>query len=127
MVYCDANIVLRYLLKDNEEQYIIARNIIETEEIFLLNEVTAEIVYVLLKTYSIEKKKICTTLRSLFSYPNINFYSKDVILNALDIFSKKAIDYVDCILCAYNLIEKQRIVSFDKKVISYVSKAEKLK
>jgi len=46
MVYCDANVVLRYLLRDNEDQYIISLNIIENEDVFLLNEVTAEIVYV---------------------------------------------------------------------------------
>jgi len=127
MVYCDANIILRYLLRDNEEQYKISMNIIETEEIFILNEVTAEIVYVLIKTYSIEKKKVCGVLRKLFLHQNINFYSKNVILNALDIFSKNSIDYVDCILCAYNKVEGQKIKSFDKKVISYINSSEKTK
>lgn len=40
MVYCDANIILRYLLKDNLEQFNISADIIEKEDIFLLNEVT---------------------------------------------------------------------------------------
>jgi len=127
MVYCDANIVLRYLLRDNEDHYRISLSIIETEEVFLLNEVTAEIVYVLLKTYSIDKKKVCGVLKKLFLYPNINFYSKDVILDALDIFSKNSIDYVDCILCAYNNIEDRKIISFDKKVVSYINILEKSK
>jgi len=124
MVYCDANIVLRYLLRDNEDHYAISLKIIETEDLFLLNEVTAEIVYVLLKTYSIDKKKVCEVLKKLFLYPNINFHSKDVILEALDIFSKNSIDYVDCILCAYNNIEDRQIVSFDKKVISFIKKSK---
>jgi len=51
MVYCDANIILRYLLRDNSEQYNISADIIEKKDNFLLNEVTAKIVYVLLKTY----------------------------------------------------------------------------
>ncbi|PKL18916.1 MAG: pilus assembly protein [Spirochaetae bacterium HGW-Spirochaetae-5] len=124
MVYCDANIVLRYLLRDNEDHYKISLSIIETEDVFLLNEVTAEIVYVLLKTYSIEKKKVCDVLTKLFLYPNIYFYSKEVILDALDIFSKNSIDYVDCILCAYNNIEKRKIISFDKKVVSFIKKSK---
>lgn len=127
MVYCDANIILRYLLRDNDEQYNISRDIIENEEVFLLNEVTAEIVYVLIKVYSIEKKKVCTILKKLFLYRNINFYSKNVILEALDLFSKNSIDYVDCILCAYSNIEGRKIKSFDKKVISYVNLTEKIK
>jgi predicted nucleic-acid-binding protein len=124
MVYCDANIVLRYLLRDNEDHYKISLSIIETEDVFLLNEVTAEIVYVLLKTYSIEKKKVCDVLRKLFLYPNIYFYSKGVILDALNIFSKNSIDYVDCILCAYNNIENRKIISFDKKVVSFIKKSK---
>ena len=124
MVYCDANIVLRYLLRDNEDQYKISLDIIEKEDVLLLNEVTAEIVYVLLKVYSIEKKKVCSILKKLFLYPNIYFYSKDVILDALDIFSKNSIDYVDCILCAYNIIEDRKIISFDKKVISFIKKSK---
>ncbi len=122
MVYCDANVVLRYLLRDNEDQYKISLNIIENEDVFLLNEVTAEIVYVLLKIYSIEKKKVCSVLKQIFLYPNINFYSKDVILDALDIFSKNSMDYVDCILCAYNVNEDRKIISFDKKVVTLLKK-----
>ncbi len=124
MVYCDANIVLRYLLRDNEDQYKISLDIIEKKDVFLLNEVTAEIVYVLLKIYSIEKKKVSSILKKLFLYPNIYFYSKDVILDALDIFSENSIDYVDCILCAYNIIEDRKIISFDKKVVSFIKKSK---
>ena len=92
MVYCDANIILRYLLRDNLEQYNISADIIEKKDIFLLNEVTAEIVYVLLKVYSVEKKKICSVLKKLFHNRNFNFYSKEVILKALDIFSGSSLD-----------------------------------
>jgi len=120
MVYCDANIILRYLLKDNVEQFDLSADIIEKEDIFLLNEVTAEIVYVLLKVYSVEKKVICSVLKKLFHNRNFNFYSKDVILKALDIFSVSSLDYVDCILCAYSIIEQRDILSFDKKLVSMI-------
>ena len=126
MVYCDANIILRYLLRDNAEQYNISADIIEKEDVFLLNEVTAEIVYVLLKVYSVEKKKICSVLKNLFQNRNFHFYSKDVILKALDIFSSNALDYVDCILSAYSLIEKRDIISFDKKLVS-ITRGERKK
>jgi len=125
MVYCDANIILRSLLRDNSEQYNISADIIEKKDIFLLNEVTAEIVYVLLKVYSVEKKKICSVLKKLFHNRNFHFYSKDVILKALDKFSGSALDYVDCILCAYSIIEKKDILSFDKKLVSMIRDKKK--
>ncbi len=47
MKITDANIILRYLLNDNEELSDKAAIIIENNEVFLPNEVIAEIVYVL--------------------------------------------------------------------------------
>jgi len=126
MVYCDANVVLRYLLNDNAEQFVLSSEIIENEDVFILNEVTAEIVYVLLKVYSVEKKKVCSVLKRLFRNQNFYFSSKEVILKALDLFSGNALDYVDCILCAYSIVGKRDIFSFDKKLLR-VMKREKVK
>ena len=47
MVRVDANVVLRFFLKDVLEQAIEAKSILENEIVLLTNEVIAEIVYVL--------------------------------------------------------------------------------
>ena len=127
MVYCDTNIILRYLLKDDDGLYKISEAIIEKEDIFLLNEVTAEIVYVLLKTYTVEKKKICLVLTDLFSKSNIYFNSKEIILEALNLFEKNSIDFVDCILCSYFLVENVLVKSFDKKVEKFILSNKNIK
>ncbi|QSQ10284.1 hypothetical protein H0A61_02685 [Koleobacter methoxysyntrophicus] len=49
MKIVDANIVLRYLLDDAEELSEKAAEILENNEVFLPNEVIAEVVYVLEK------------------------------------------------------------------------------
>lgn len=50
MEITDANIILRYLLKDNADFFLKARNIIEKNKIFIPVEVCAEVVYVLEKS-----------------------------------------------------------------------------
>ena len=59
MIYLDANVVLRYLLADNVGQYIISKNVIDVSpNIFILDGVVVEIVYVLTKTYGINKELV---------------------------------------------------------------------
>ena len=49
MQIVDANVVLRYLLKDNDDLYEKAKNILEQQDVFVPYEVMAEIIYVLEK------------------------------------------------------------------------------
>lgn len=50
MVYIDTNIIIRYLLKDNEVLFKLSEDVIETEsDLFVPNEIIAEVVYVLTK------------------------------------------------------------------------------
>ena len=53
MILLDANYILRYLLRDNEEMYLIAEEIILNNAYMVLNEVVAEVVYVLEKVYKV--------------------------------------------------------------------------
>ncbi|ABP65738.1 hypothetical protein Csac_0084 [Caldicellulosiruptor saccharolyticus DSM 8903] len=56
----DANVILRFLLNDIAELNQIAKEIIKNNEVLILNEVVAEIVYVLEKVYKVERKDIAT-------------------------------------------------------------------
>jgi len=55
MQIADTNIILRYLLKDDKAQYSKSKLILEKSEIFIPFEMTAEVVYVLEKVYSISR------------------------------------------------------------------------
>lgn len=105
MAIVDANVILRYLLKDDEELYKKAENLFNDilsgrKKILLLHTVIAEVVYVLQKLYKVDRREIAEVLKEL--------------LKIKSIFEKKSLDFVDCILCAYG--GKHTIVSFDKKV-----------
>ena len=54
MALIDANYILRYLLRDNEEQFLIVKEVIENDDISLPDFILAEIVYVLEKVYNVQ-------------------------------------------------------------------------
>lgn len=116
MKIIDANIVLRYLLQDNIDLSNKAKEIIEDNNIFIPTEVIAEIVYVLEKVYSVNRKEINKILSDLLNFENIDTANSKVIKNALKIYANKKLDFVDTILISYNNIDKHEIYSFDKKL-----------
>ena len=114
MIRLDTNYILRYLLNDNEEMATIAEEVILHEEVHLSNEVLAEVVYVLEGVYALEKEEISTVLLSLLQADNIHTIDKYHLITALEIFSEKNLDFVDCMLCAYGGVDEVR--TFDKKL-----------
>ena len=116
MEIVDANIILRYLLNDYEIFSVKSRKIIEEKTIFIPFEVCAEVVYVLEKVYSVPRDQIEQALILLINYPNISTNNNQIAKQALEIFCKENIDFVDSILVAYNHIEAYTIHSFDKKL-----------
>lgn len=123
MDYIDANYILRYLLKDVEEQYLKAVNVIENENLFVPDFIVAEVVYVLEKVYSVDRNTICTNLSNLFKYGNISFYHKESILHSLIIYNTDKIDYSDALLIAYYFSDKQsKVYTFDKQIERIVNR-----
>jgi len=122
MKIIDANIVLRYLLKDNEDQFLMAEAIIENEEVFVPNEIVAEIVYVLEKVYKIKRREIKESLIILLDYNNITLTDKHVINESLLVYDKYNLDFADSLLAAYNSINGDTIYTFDQKLNRVLNK-----
>ncbi len=58
MKLLDANMILRFLLNDNPEMSIKAKEIIENEIVSVTTEVIAEVVYVLNSFYKFERIEV---------------------------------------------------------------------
>ncbi len=114
MVYADANIFLRFILNDNKEMADYAENLLRNEDVYLLHEVISEMVYVLKKVYDTERKEISERICNLLKYTETT--DKGVILLALETYAETKLDFVDCILYAYNKTKKIEIATFDKKL-----------
>lgn len=114
MVMLDTNIILRYLLNDNEQLADEAEKIIKEESSFVTVEIIAEVVYVLKNVYSIERDTIKSSLLQFLSEVQSN--EMEVIKLGLTTYSEKNLDFVDCILYAYHKVKGYEIKTFDKKL-----------
>lgn len=109
----DANVILRYLLKDHPQMSEEARQVIE-EGAFTLPEVLAEVVYVLSGVYRIERTEIGRTLTDFLD--EISIDNQESVQEALSLFSETSLDFVDCIIIARHRILGEDVMSFDKKL-----------
>ena len=114
MILLDANYILRFLLKDNLEMYEISKECISNNNCTIPSEVLAEVVFVLLKVYKVEKTNITKSLINILKFDSIIMNDKNAIIESLKIFENKNLDFVDCILCAKSKI--YTIKTFDKKL-----------
>ena len=116
MNYCDTNIILRYLLADNDELFARALTILEEKTVFVPNEVLAEVVYVLTKTYQVPKIDACKAIDLFCQKVNVLLQDENVVSLALIFFAEKNIDFVDALLCAASKSIGVQVFSFDKKL-----------
>ena len=114
MQMLDANIILRYILNDDKRMADEAEQVIREGSVYVTTEVIAEVVYVLKKVYSIERDKIKTCLLEFVSEVNVS--EEQIIRVGLEAYTEHNLDFVDCILFAYNRIKGYEIRTFDKKL-----------
>ena len=109
----DANVILRHLLRDVEEQSAQARIIIAGGA-YTTTEVLAEVVYVLQGVYKIPRDKIQAALTALLS--EVLTDHADVVVKALEIYASENLDFVDCVLIARACVLGDDVFTFDKKL-----------
>ena len=105
VVLVDTNAILRYLLKDVPDLYAKAEGFfarVRTGEqaVEITEGVLAEAVYVLLKYYRVPKEKTVETLSAFLLYKGIARKSRSEYLEALRLFGRTGLDFVDCLLAA---------------------------
>ncbi len=120
----DANVILRYLLQDNEKYSPQAIEIIDNSEVYTTTEVIAEVIYVLIKVYELPRNSVAQKLLLLFEKEIVLHKNNDIIIRALQIFLDTKLDFVDCVLLSYHIIDQDEIISFDKKVNQYIKRLQ---
>ena len=124
-IVADANVILRYLLADNDNFFEKSKNLFDKAlngevEIFIKEIVIAEVVYVLERVYKVQREKISETLENLISIKGIKAENRDYLLKAFKIYKSKKLDFVDCVLCS--MAEDYKIETFDKELNRCINK-----
>ncbi|MDD5392372.1 MAG: PIN domain-containing protein [Thiothrix sp.] len=121
MQLIDTNVILRYLLADNEALYQRACTILEPlqqgeTQGTITEGVLIECVYVLLKVYEIPRPLIADKLSAVLSYAGLYQPQYDHYIQALEIFAAHNVDIVDALLFTRSQQEGSSIQSFDKDI-----------
>ena len=116
MLILDTNTVLRCILQDDKEAALAVNERLALEECLLPIEVIAEIVYVLLKVYSFDRATIILSVSTMMKHKNVRVPHKRVVKMGLHYFGETKLDFVDCPMVGYAIIEGHQIFTFDNKL-----------
>ncbi len=117
-VIFDTNMILRYFLNDNPIMYEKSKHLLKRDNVWITLEVIAEVVYVLRKVYSLDRPMISNKVRAFFEL--VKCEENNVLRLAIDTYATKNLDFVDCVLYAYNKVDGFEIATFDKKLLRLI-------
>ena len=120
MLILDTNMILRYLLQDNEEQFATVEEVIKANDVHTTVEVIAEVVYVLSSVYRVPRNEVSWMIHCILL--DVRVENLKTLRYALGLFDQTSLDFVDCILVAYHKVLGVDIMSFDKKLNSALEK-----
>lgn len=115
MKIVDTNYLLRYILHDDESMFQKACQAIEAGASTRLESIP-EVIYVLSRSFGVSRVDIANALMDLLD--DVAIAQKELVLDALSLFSRTKLDYVDCIYIAESKARNKRVLTFDKKMIS---------
>lgn len=100
MIAVDTNVLLRYLLGDDEAQAERSRRVFELDERILITDVVlAESVWTLTgRRYRATKDDVVAVVVRLLQEPNVCFEDDEVIWNALHAYRRTTTDFADALI-----------------------------
>ena len=119
MVMLDANVILRYILNDNEDMVLEVTEVIKSKNVIVTIEVIAEVIYVLKRIYGVDKREITESILDFIS--DIDVVEKDVLMLGVETYAEKNLDFIDGILYAFKCIKGYDVLTFDKKLKKLLS------
>lgn len=118
--FTDTNVFIRFLLNDDKKLSRLAREIITgcEEGKYILVIVPAsilEIVWLLNSFYRLPKAETIDKIEGLCNLNNLHIVDKQIIIEALQIYKEKNIDFIDAFFVAnMETLKIKEIFSFDR-------------
>jgi predicted nucleic-acid-binding protein len=107
MLGVDTNVLVRFLVRDDEVQFERARKLIKREiaagrRVFVSQLVLLETEWVLRSRYSLPKNLIIEAISGLLDAADVRFEDEPAIEEALFIWKDATADFADCLIGAKN-------------------------
>lgn len=119
MIALDTNVLVRYLVEDDEKQTELAANLMNRsvargERLFVSDVVVCETVWVLSFSYKTARSEIVSVLRSVFRARHLEFAAVDQLVRALDDYSEGRGDFADYLIRQHaQSFECEGVATFD--------------
>lgn len=132
MIAIDTNVLIRYLLRDDEAQAERAHRLISRESRVLITDVVlVEAIWTLLgRRYQASKGDLIAVVENLLREPNLCFEDDEVIWQALQAYSDTEADFADAlIVCKAHKVAAlddglDAVYTFDSAALRLPSTAE---
>jgi predicted nucleic-acid-binding protein len=107
MLGIDTNVLVRFLVRDDEDQFDKARRLIKREVqvsagVFLNLVVLAETEWVLRTRYRVPKIELAEAISGLLDAAEVRFEDEAAVEEALYIWKDSSADFADCLIGAHN-------------------------
>lgn len=120
-VIVDANIIIRYLVKDDPKFSPLAKDYFDRArkgliELYLDEVTVAEVIWTLSSFYKARKEDIVEQLTELISQNWVINPRKKLLLASLEFYSNLNLSFIDCWIYTISQSLKAKLVTFDKKL-----------
>jgi len=121
MLGIDTNVLVRFLVRDDQNQFEKARKLLKREvsngrRVFINQLVLLETEWVLSSRYGLAKTQMLETISGLLDAPDIQLEDEPAVEEALFIWRDANADFADCLIGARNRrLGCRATVTFDKK------------
>ncbi len=120
MIALDTNILVRYLVRDDEKQAVAARTLLEALTIdqpgFVYREVIVELVWVLERSYRCSRDRIATILEQLATTESLVVETGNDVIRAASRYRSGVAGFSDLmILSAAERSQAHLLYTFDQK------------
>lgn len=122
MIAVDTNLLVRFLVRDDEKQAQRARKIIEQDAVFITKTVLLETEWVLRYTYEFDRPAVAEALEKVCGLPQVVIEDEPSVRRALD-WHKAGFDFADALHLAASQ-QAETFYSFDRELIKKAKKAQ---
>jgi len=124
MIGLDTNVLVRYLVEDDDPQKRAADRFVEEalnrgESLFVNQVVLCEVVWVLSRAYGFTRREVAEALEMIQCARQFEIEAKDMLVQGLREYRKGKADFADCVIGLKNQAAGcTATVTFDRKAAS---------
>lgn len=124
MIGLDTNVLVRYLVEDDDPQKRAADRFVEEalnrgKSLFVNQIVLCEVVWVLSRAYGFTRREVAEALEMILCARQFEIEAKDMVVRGLREYRKGKADFADCVIGLKNQAAGcTATVTFDRKAAS---------